>query len=128
VRGSFNAWLGKRRRDLGVATFGYAAGHLAAYLIRKAGAPDLILEEGLDPSLLTGWIAFAVFAALAATSNNLSVRWLKAGWRRLHWLVYPAAILSAAHWVLTAFDPLVGSIHVIAIGLLLAMRFIPAKR
>ena len=126
VRGGFSVWLGKRRRDLGVATFGYASGHLVVYLLRKADAA-LIWKEGVDPGLLTGWIAFAVFLALALTSNNLSVRWLRAGWKRLHWLVYPGAILTAAHWLLTAFDPTGAAVHAAIIAALLALRFVPAE-
>lgn len=126
VKGGFNAWLGQRRRDIGVASFGYAAGHLGAYLLRKADAA-LILQEGLEPGLFTGWIAFAIFLALAITSNDASVRWLKAGWRRLHWFVYPAAILTAAHWVLTAFDPTLAWIHAGIIAALLGLRLAPKR-
>lgn len=126
IKGGFSVWLGKRRRDFGVATFGYAAGHLAAYLLRKADAA-LIWREGIDPGLLTGWIAFAVFLALALTSNSLSVRWLRAEWKRLHWLVYPGAVLTVAHWLLTAFDPTSAAIHAAIIAALLALRFAPAK-
>jgi methionine sulfoxide reductase heme-binding subunit len=126
VRGSLNLWLGRRRRDIGVASFSYAAGHLAAYLLRKADA-TLVLEEGIEPGLLTGWIAFAIFLALAITSNDASVRWLKAGWRRLHWFVYPAALLTAAHWVLTAFDPALAWIHAAAIAALLALRLVTKR-
>jgi sulfoxide reductase heme-binding subunit YedZ len=61
--------------------------------------------------LLTGWIAFLIFAALAITSNDASVRLLKRGWKKLHMLVYLGALLTFAHWVLTAFDPLLGYIH-----------------
>ena len=127
VRGGFNLWLGKRRRDLGVAAFGYAAGHLAAYVLRKADAA-LIWREGVEPGLLTGWIAFAVFLALAITSNEASVRMLRAGWKRLHWLVYPAAVLTAAHWILTAFDPAAAIAHAVVIAALLALRLLPKRR
>lgn len=126
IKGGFSVWLGKRRRDFGVATFVYAAGHLAAYLLRKADAA-LIWREGIDPGLLTGWIAFAVFLAQALTSNSLSVRWLRAEWKRLHWLVYPGAVLTVAHWLLTAFDPTSAAIHAAIIAALLALRFAPAK-
>jgi sulfoxide reductase heme-binding subunit YedZ len=126
VQGDFNRWLGKRRRDIGVASFAYAAGHLGAYVLRKAD-PGLILEEGVEPGLLTGWIAFAIFLALAVTSNEASVRWLKARWRRLHWLVYPAAMLTAAHWVLTAFDPTLAWVHAAIIAALLALRLVPRR-
>jgi sulfoxide reductase heme-binding subunit YedZ len=65
---------------------------------------------------------------LAVTSNDASVRLLKAGWRRVHWFVYPAASLTAAHWVLTAFDPVLAWIHAAVIAALLALRFVPKRR
>jgi len=37
---------------------------------------------------------------LAVTSNNLSLRRLgTVTWRRVHWLVYPAAILGGVHYL-----------------------------
>lgn len=124
---SFGLWLTKKRRDLGVASFAYAAGHLVVYLVRKADLA-LIVQEGIEPGLLTGWIAFAIFVPLAVTSNNASVRLLRAGWKQLHRLVYPAAILAAAHWMLVAFDPTLAIAHAAAISLLLLLRLLPAKR
>jgi methionine sulfoxide reductase heme-binding subunit len=112
------AWLARRRRDLGVAVFGYAALHLGVYLVRKAD-PALILSEAAEAGLLTGWIAFAMFLPLAITSNDQSVRWLKRNWKRLHRLVYLGAALSLAHWILTAFDPLNAYIHT---GILVAIE------
>src|SRR5690349_2811346 len=38
TRGNIRLWLGQRRRSFGVATFGYAAGHVAAYLLDRADA------------------------------------------------------------------------------------------
>ena len=108
-------WLMRRRRDLGVATFGYAAFHLGIYLARKAPAPELIVREGLEPGMAVGWIAFAMFAALAATSNDASVRWLGRGWKGLHRWVYAGAALTAAHWLLTAFELREGLIHAAAL-------------
>lgn len=110
-RAAWTSWLARRRRDLGVATFAYALLHLAIYLGRKAEMPILILREGLDPGMAVGWIAFLLFGLLAATSNDASVRLLRRGWNRLHRLVYPAAALTIAHWVMTAFDPLAGWAH-----------------
>ncbi|HEV7691494.1 MAG TPA: ferric reductase-like transmembrane domain-containing protein [Hyphomonadaceae bacterium] len=127
ARGNFRLWLGKRRRSFGVAVFGYAAGHLAAYLLLKAD-PDVIWQEGVEAGLLTGWIAFAIFLALALTSNDTSVQMLRGAWKRLHWFIYPAAVLAAAHWILTAADPIVAVVHAVAIALLLVMRFVPEKR
>jgi methionine sulfoxide reductase heme-binding subunit len=109
-RAGWTMWLAQRRRDLGVAVFGYAVLHALVYLVRKAELARIV-AEGRAPELLTGWIALLIFTALAITSNDASVRLLKRGWKKLHTLVYLAALLTFAHWVLTAFDPLVGFIH-----------------
>ena len=109
------------RRNLGVATFAYAAFHLAVYLVRKADSA-LIAREGMQLELLVGWIAFFTFAVLAATSNDASVRGLGRGWGRLHKLVYPAAALTLAHWWLSAFDPLMATVHAAILAAIVAAR------
>ncbi len=113
-------WLMRRRRDLGVASFAYAAGHTIIYLVDKASVAT-ILAELVEPQYLTGWLALALFLPLSLTSNDISVRWLKRSWKRLHRLVYPAAILAFAHWALTAFDPMTAYIH---IGILAAIEIV----
>ena len=65
-------WIAAHRRALGVASFAYAAFHTLTYLQRKWGY-GYILKEGVEPDLLTGWIAFVIFLALAITSNDKSV-------------------------------------------------------
>lgn len=122
-RAAWAAWLVKRRRDFGVATFGYAALHLAVYAVRKADLAR-IADEGLAPEILTGWIAMVIFTALAATSNDASMRLLKRGWKALHRWVYPAAVLALAHWVLTAFDPLLAYVHAGVLAALEALRLV----
>lgn len=94
----------RHRRAIGVASFAYAALHTAVYLERKWGA-DLIVKEALEPSLATGWMAFAIFLALAITSNDKSVRALGSAWKQLHRYVYAATVLLIAHWILATFDP-----------------------
>jgi sulfoxide reductase heme-binding subunit YedZ len=91
-------WLTANRRALGVAAFGYGALHLAFYLY-DMGDLGQIAEEAVIFSIWTGYAALAIFAAMAATSNAASQRKLKAGWKRLQRLVYPAAVLIALHWV-----------------------------
>jgi sulfoxide reductase heme-binding subunit YedZ len=120
-------WLMRRRRDLGLVTFFYALAHTAAYLVRKSDL-QLIASEGLEAGLLTGWIAFLVFIALAVTSNDASVRALGRTWRSLHKAVYVAAVLTYLHWVLTAFDPTMGYVHGAAAVLLLLARLRGARR
>ena len=114
-------WLLRRRRDLGLVTFSYTLAHIVAYLIYKADIA-LIVREASGAGLATGWIAAAIFLALAMTSNDASVRRLGPRWRRLHRAVYPAAILTFAHWVLTAFDPAAGWLHAAVLAIVLLPR------
>ncbi|AKQ41672.2 sulfite oxidase subunit YedZ [Aurantiacibacter atlanticus] len=110
-RRSFSTWLMRRRRDIGVASFAYAAGHTVIYIVNKAGIAAVFAEVS-SPDMLAGWLAFALFVPLAATSNDMATRALKRTWKRLHRLVYPAAILTFLHWVLAAFDPATAYIHI----------------
>jgi sulfoxide reductase heme-binding subunit YedZ len=119
--GSFGIrWLAAQRRYLGVAAFAYAAAHLVAYLLRQEW--DRILEDLATSDFWTGWLAFLIFVPLALTSNDASMRLLRRGWKSLHRLAHPAAILVFAHWVLTAFDPFLAWCHVAALGVIECWR------
>lgn len=120
-RRGWTRWLMKQRRYLGVAAFGYAVLHTAVYLVRTGVFGD-VLEDAAEPGLLTGWIALAIFVPLAITSNDASVRRLRRLWKRLHRWVYAAAVLTFAHWVLTAFDPVPGLIHTAVLAALESYR------
>lgn len=120
-RRGWTAWLLRRRRDFGVASFAYAAGHTAIYLADKT-SPATILAEAGGADLLAGWLALALFVPLAATSNDRSMRALKRSWKRLHRLVYPAAVLTFAHWALTAFDPTTAYLHIGALAAIELVR------
>lgn len=114
-------WLMRHRRAFGVSSFAYALLHTIVY-VQKIGETTAVLAEAGDPAYLTGWVAFGIFAALAVTSNDASVRRLKLLWRRLHRLVYVGAILTFAHWLLVAFDPTSAFIHAGVLGTLEALR------
>ena len=120
-------WLLRRRRYLGVAAFGYAALHTVVYLFRK-GTFALILAEGVEPGLLAGWIALAIFVPLAITSNDAAVRRLRRLWKRLHRWVYAAAVLTFAHWVIEAYDPVPGLIHLAVLAALEGFRLWKTNR
>jgi len=107
---SWPNWLLRRRRYLGVATFGYALLHAVVYLERKRSW-SLIVDEGADFAMWTGWLAFVIFLALAITSNDAAVRALRRGWKKIHRWVYVAAVLTFAHWLFIAFDFVPGAIH-----------------
>ena len=116
----WTGWLLKRRRDLGVASFAYAAGHTLVYLWKKTSLTT-ILAEASDAYLIAGWLALALFVPLAVTSNDLSMRAMKRSWKALHRLVYPAAILAFLHWIWSAFDPTTAWIHA---GILAAIELL----
>ena len=103
-------WLLHRRRYLGVASFLYALMHTVVYVDRKRDL-SLILEEGADFAMWTGWVALLIFTALAVTSNDAAVRVLRRTWKKLHRYIYLAALLVFAHWVFAAFDFIPGLIH-----------------
>lgn len=110
----WSGWLVRRRRDFGVASFAYAALHMLVYIDRKRDVA-LMFEEGLEFSMWTGWVALVILLALALTSNNSSVRWLKRTWKKLHRWVYPAALLTFLHWIFIAFDFVPGVIHLLVL-------------
>ena len=121
----WTAWLMQRRRYLGVATFGYAALHTGVYLGRLGASGAL--AEAAEPGLLTAWLAFATFVPLAVTSNDWCVRRLRRAWKRLHRLVYAAAALTFAHWLLVAFDVVPGVIHLSVLGALEGYRIVKTR-
>jgi len=119
-------WLLAQRRYVGVAAFAYAAAHLAAYLARQDWS--VIREDAATSGMISGWIAFAVFAALAVTSNDAAVRRLRAAWKKLHRLIHLAAILVFVHWALTAFDPVLAYCHIAGLVLIEGWRFAMLRR
>jgi sulfoxide reductase heme-binding subunit YedZ len=108
-------WLMRHRRAFGVGSFVYAAVHTLVYLDKTAMLADVI-DDAADAGYLTGWIALLIFATLALTSNDASVRRLRSAWRRLHKLVYVAAVLTFAHWLLVAFSPGPALAHLALLG------------
>ncbi|MEX2131442.1 MAG: ferric reductase-like transmembrane domain-containing protein [Pseudohongiellaceae bacterium] len=123
---AFTRWLRRNRRYLGVAVFAYSLLHTLVYLQRQP--LERILAEMQQLAMWTGWLALLVFLALAATSNNPSLRLLGKKWKLLHRLVYPAAALSLAHWVLTAFDPTIGYLHLGILAAVILFRVAMLRR
>lgn len=129
-------WAGisllKFRRAFGLLTFLYAALHFVVWL-----SLDLAFrwgEIGADltkrPYIILGLIGLALMLPLAATSNSASIRRMGAlAWRRLHWLVYPAALAGVLHLFLLAKiwwgDP---ALYGALLLLLLALRLRLTKR
>jgi methionine sulfoxide reductase heme-binding subunit len=88
------------RRMIGVAAFAYAAAHLSLYALDQGFDLGKVAREiALRFYLTIGFVALVVLGALAATSTDGMVRRLGARpWRRLHRLVYVAALLAVVHF------------------------------
>lgn len=92
-------WLRKRRRYLGVASFGYAMLHLAFWV---ANEPlRAVIRSVKHPDILAGWIAMAIMTVLAITSFDGAVDRLGPAWKRIQRWIYPMAVLTLAHWLMT---------------------------
>ena len=89
------------RQALGLICFTYLLCHVAAWIAFDMGFlwAQIVKDVIKRPYLIFGMIAFLMLLALAVTSNRWSIRRMGAGWRHLHRLIYPAAILAAAHWL-----------------------------
>lgn len=90
------------RRALGLICFSYAVLHVLAWVSMDMGFlwGQMLGDVIKRPYLLFGMLAFLMLTALAITSNDVSIRRMgAAAWRRLHKLIYPAAILAAVHWI-----------------------------
>jgi len=119
-------WLTRLRRMIGLFAFFYLMLHFATYAVLDASL-DLayIVEDVADRLYITvGFAAFVMLVPLAATSTNAMVRRLgPVRWRRLHRLVYAAALGGALHflWLVKA-DLLEPMIYAGVLVTLLAAR------
>jgi len=93
----------KFRRAMGLACFFFVVTHLLTWaLLDVQRMTEVWADIVKRPYITVGMAAFILLIPLAATSNNWSVGRLGPVWRKLHWLVYPAALLGALHYVLLA--------------------------
>lgn len=114
------------RRRVGLAAFFYAALHLLAYfwLDRNWSIPGLIEDVTLRTYIMLGMAALTLMVPLAITSNNASIKKLgRKVWDRLHWLIFPLAILAIGHNLLMvkAIDG-APTLHALILVLLLGWR------
>lgn len=122
----------KYRRALGLVLFFYVACHLAVWLFLDVQIWSQIWADILKrPYVTIGMASFVMMIPMAVTSNNWSIR--KMGpvrWKRLHWLMYPAAFLGSVHfvWLVKGWqiEPLV--YLAIICGLLLMRVKVPGMR
>jgi len=119
------------RRPLGLYAFLYAGLHGLTFVGPDYGFDlGLILEEVVQKRFLqAGFVAFLLLVPLAITSTRGWMRRLGKNWKRLHRLVYVAALVAVVHFVWLAKGdirrPLVyGAVVVV----LLVVRLPPVRR
>ncbi len=94
-------WMVKLRRMLGVFSFLYVLLHfnIFFYFEMDFDLSELQIEVQERPYILVGLSALILLFPLFLTSTDFSMRLLKKYWRRLHRLMYPVAVLIAAHYL-----------------------------
>lgn len=118
----------KHRRAIGLIAFFFVLAHLLVWAILDVQSAARVWADIVDrPYITIGMTAFLLLVPLAVTSNDMSIRKMGAhGWRRLHKLVYAAALLGALHYVWLAkgfqLEPL---IYFFIIGILVVQRYYP---
>lgn len=86
------------RRMLGLAALAYALAHLGLYALDQAFDWVRIAWEIVLRFYLTiGFVALLGMMALGSTSTDAAVARLGPAWHKLHWAVYPIAVLSLVH-------------------------------
>ncbi len=94
--------LASYRRMVGLFAFFYAVLHLSTYLVLDFFfAFDLILDDIVERRYVTaGFTGFVLLVPLALTSTKGMIRRLGGQrWRRLHRLVYLAAVAGVVHYL-----------------------------
>lgn len=87
------------RRRIGVAAALYAGAHLLIYVLDQKWNLIVVATEIAKRFYLTiGFVALLALAMLAVTSTDGWQKRLKRNWKRLHWLIYPAALLALVHF------------------------------
>jgi len=87
------------RRRIGVAAALYAGAHFLIYVLDQKWNLVVVATEIIKRFYLTiGFTALLILTALAITSTNGWQKRLRANWKRLHWLIYPAAVLAILHF------------------------------
>ncbi len=119
------------RRMLGLFAFSYASLHFLTYLaLDQVFAISDIGEDIVERKFITvGFAAFLVLIPLAATSNDRAVKRLGfRRWKRLHRLVYLAAVLGVVHFVWRVkADYLVPALFAVTLAVLLLARIVPPR-
>ena len=125
------SWPLDFRRMIGLFAAFYALVHLMVWAKDYGFDWGFLASEVMARAYLAvGLVGALLMVPLAATSTDGSVRRLGArAWRRLHWLIYPAALLAYLHFVMAGrFTRAETLIEGVLLAALLGMRLARAGR
>ena len=114
------------RRMVGLFAFYYVCLHFSTYIVLDHFLDILFIIQDImkRPFITFGFICFIFLIPLASTSTNNMIK--KLGfklWKKIHYLIYPAAILASMHfYVLVRADKTEPIIYMGIIILLLLHR------
>lgn len=118
------------RRMLGLFSFFYALLHFVVYawldqaLVMGAILADIVKR----PYITIGMLALLLLVPLAVTSTNGWMRRLGRRWQKLHYLIYPIAILGVWHyWWQVKADIREPLVYAVLLAVLLAYRVVRAR-
>jgi sulfoxide reductase heme-binding subunit YedZ len=87
------------RRRIGVAAALYAGAHFLIYVLDQKWNLLVVATEIVKRFYLTiGFVTLLMLVALAVTSTDGWQKRLRRNWKRLHWLIYPAAAIAIVHF------------------------------
>ena len=87
------------RRRIGVAAALYAGAHFLIYVLDQKWNLVVVVTEIIKRFYLTiGFVALLALVVLAITSTDGWQKRLRRNWKRLHWLIYPAAFIAIIHF------------------------------
>jgi methionine sulfoxide reductase heme-binding subunit len=87
------------RRRIGVAAALYAGAHFLIYVLDQKWDLIVVATEIAKRFYLTiGFATLLMLATLAITSTDGWQKRLRRNWKRLHWLIYPAAFVALVHF------------------------------
>ena len=128
-------FLSNFRKSLGLFAFFYALIHLGIYFwfdraMSLANLSADLFGDNARLFIILGMLSLLLMLPLALTSTNGSIKRLGAAkWKRLHQLVYPAAIAAVVHYYMQAKVAVpLAKAFVIVIVVLLGYRVIAALK
>ncbi|MFQ5575267.1 MAG: sulfite oxidase heme-binding subunit YedZ [Terriglobia bacterium] len=97
-------FLKRLRRTIGLYAFFYVCLHFLTFTGLDYAFDWRLIKVALfqRPFAYVGFATFLILLPLALTSTNAWRRRLGRNWKRLHWLIYPAALLDSLHFLMQA--------------------------